>query len=278
MPRPASQYPMVRPKQSLGQNFLVDENIVRNIVRDLHPRPDDVLLEIGAGTGALTAHLVDRVRHLVVVEIDGRVIEDLRRRFASPTVTILHEDFLETDLKRLHTEFGHPLRIVGNLPYHLTSPILFRIFDSARWLTDATLMVQREVAHRIVADPGNKDYGILSVMTRFFGSARLLFDVSPNCFYPRPDVTSTLVHVHLGANRAAHPPVDEQRFATVVRTTFGKRRKTLRNSLRYLPFDEETVNVLLDGIRLPLDGRPEQLTVGAFVELAREIERLLNRP
>lgn len=262
----------LRPKQSLGQNFLIDPNIARKIAGKINPTTADVLVEVGPGTGALTSYLTGRAKHLVLVELDGRIVGDLRSKFPDPTTTILHEDFLTTDLAVLRRKFNKKLRIVGNIPYHLTSPILFKVFGSADSVRDLTIMIQREVARRIVAQPGSKQYGILSVMTAFYGSTRILFDVSPNCFYPKPSVTSTVISIILHDK----PPfdVDEDVFLTVVRTVFGKRRKTLRNSLQYLPYGEETVEQVTRDEDLPLRRRPEQLTLREFVDLAQRIVSL----
>jgi 16S rRNA (adenine1518-N6/adenine1519-N6)-dimethyltransferase len=265
----------LKPKQSLGQNFLVDENILRNIVRKLNLSQDDAVLEIGPGHGALTRHLVGCIRHLVVVEIDSRIVEELRLEFSSAGVDILHEDFLETDLEHWHDRFGRRLRLVGNIPYHLTSPILFKVFGNPALVQDLTVMVQREVAERIVAQPGTKDYGILSVVTQFYGEPTLLFDVSPNSFYPKPKVTSTVVGIRMYV-QPPYVPVNRTVFRTVVRTAFGKRRKTLRNSLKYLPYDERTVERIVSGIDFAMNRRPEELTVTDFVSLTRSIEPLLQ--
>jgi 16S rRNA (adenine1518-N6/adenine1519-N6)-dimethyltransferase len=261
----------VRPKQSLGQNFLVDDNIVRNIVRDMNIQPDDVVLEIGPGTGALTGHLAGLVRHLIIVEIDGRVIDGLRSRFTSFPVTILHEDILNTDFGSLASKMNCRLRIAGNLPYHLTSPILFRLFECSKSVRDATFMVQKEVAQRITAGPGSKEYGVLSVMTRFHGTAKTCFDVSPSCFYPKPRVVSTVIQIAFPDTGKPAVDADPQLFSTVVRTTFGKRRKTLRNSLHYLPFEEPVVDRIIGSLRFPLERRPETLSLEEFAELTRQV-------
>src|SRR5208283_2418510 len=185
----------VTPKRSLGQNFLIDENIVDKIIREMHLRTNDAVIEIGPGRGALTAKLAGKVRKLLIVEIDGRIIESLRERFASFGVAILHQDFLEIDLAEWQRQWNAKLRLLGNLPYHLTSPILFKVFDAAACVQDMTFTVQREVAQRLVAPPGSKTYGILSVMTQFYGDVKLLFHVSPNCFFPKPKVTSSVVQI-----------------------------------------------------------------------------------
>lgn len=261
----------VRPKQSLGQNFLVDDNIARNIARDAHLMENDVVVEIGPGHGALTKYLVKRVRHLIAVEIDRRVVNELRNLYESPSVTILHQDFLETDVADLCGKFGTKLRVMGNIPYHLTSEILIKIFDAREFVRDITIMVQKEVARRIVAKPGTKACGILSVFSQFYGIPRLMFDVSPNCFYPRPNVTSTLVQLKLFDELSES--VDVDLFKTLVRTAFGKRRKTLRNSLKYLPIDEDVAARFLSESEIPMHIRAEELTVEDWVKLTHELEK-----
>ncbi len=255
----------VAPRQSLGQNFLIDDNIATNIVRDLHVTKEDHLVEIGPGHGALTSHLAGAAGRLTAVEIDGRVIDELRSRFDVPGVEIIHDDFMNLPLKNLISGKGGRVRIVGNIPYHLTSSILFKAFDEHEHVRDVTIMVQREVARRIVAKPSTKEYGILSVLARFYGTPDILFHVSPNCFYPKPKVTSSVLRI------AFHDklpyPVSATLFREIVKTTFGKRRKTLRNSLSYLPYDVEALE-LINASRNPvLDRRPEQLSVDEFAEL-----------
>ncbi len=262
-----------KPRQSLGQNFLIDENIVRKIVKSFRPLPGDVVMEIGPGRGALTHELAGRVKHLILVEIDGRIIEDLRNRFASPGVTILHQDFLDVDLGWWRDTHQAKIRLLGNIPYHLTSPILFKSFEERSSIKDVTIMAQKEVTRRVVAKPGTKDYGILSVASRLYGTPEILFDVSPNCFYPRPKVTSSILHIHF-FNRLPGG-VNPEVFSTVIRTVFGKRRKTLRNGLKYLPYTEAAVGRIMDGVTLPLEKRPEQLTPEQFFDLTNQIERLV---
>ena len=263
----------VRPKQSLGQNFLTDQNIARNIVRSLKLRPDDPVVEIGPGQGALTGLLAAATTNLVAVEIDRRVVENLRERFGSLGARIVHGDILTVDYGGLVPSGGGRLRVVGNIPYHLTSEILFGIFDAWRSVRDATIMIQREVAKRLTAAPGTKEYGILSVCTRFYGTPELLFTVSPNCFYPKPAVTSAVVRITLHDN--VDRSVDERLFRTVVRTAFGKRRKTLRNSLQDLQFTEEQLAAILSDDTLGLKRRAEELSVEQFVELTSAIHRIL---
>ena len=264
---------IISPKQSLGQNFLIDDNIARNIVRDLHLAHEDTVVEIGPGQGALTKHLVGKAQHVIAVEIDHRVIENLWKQFIASDVSILHQNFLEIPLREISEQYKRKLRIVGNIPYHLTSPILFKVFDEHEVIQDLTMTVQREVAQRIVAKRETKEYGILSVFSQFYGTPRLLFNVSPNCFYPKPKVTSTVIQLVI---RETLPiDVDTNLFGTIVRTTFGKRRKTLCNSLKYLPYDEHAVQRIISGVTLSLDRRPEQLTVEDFITLTKDIQHII---
>lgn len=259
----------VRPKQSLGQNFLVDDNIARNIVRDLRLSVDDVVVEIGAGRGALTAHLAGKVRRLIAVEIDGRIVEELRATYASEKVDVVHGDILAVSFPELARRLGSPIRLVGNIPYHLTSPIMFKVFDERAAVHDLTVMVQREVALRITAKPRTKAYGILSVLTQFYGTPELLFTVSPNCFYPIPKVTSAVIRIAIRHQEPAD--VDGATFKRVVKTAFGKRRKTLRNSLADLPLGGYRLDMVLAGAGVSGRSRAEELTVEQFTALARHV-------
>lgn len=255
--------PGIRPRKSLGQHFLIDDNIARNIVRDLQLSPNDVVVEIGPGRGALTKHVAPRVRKLVAVEVDARAVEELRAQVRFPNTEVVHQDFLEFDLVGLSKHEGQRLRLIGNIPYNLTSEIILKAFDERASLQDFTFMVQREVARRLAARPGTKEYGILSVYAQLYGQMKVLFSVSQNCFYPKPAVSSAVIQEKLFESLPYM--VDENMFRTVVRTTFGKRRKTLRNSLKYLPWE----HLLRDARLSPslLDKRPEQLSVEEFVEL-----------
>jgi len=260
----------LRPKRSLGQNFLHDENISRKIINSISPQPSDVMVEIGPGKGALTKYLAGRVKNLIVVEIDDRMIHVLREYTGDvtgePGTTILHADFLETDLSEIARQIGQRLRIVGNVPYHITSPILFHVLDYRGAVIDLTIMIQKEVARRIVAQPGTKDYGILSVFCQLFTDPKVLFDVSPNAFTPRPKVTSSVVQFHI-LEAPRYPIVDERFLRMVIRGVFGKRRKTLRNSLGYL-FENGLPADLPD---VDLMRRPEDLSIVELVNLANKL-------
>ncbi|MBI5216846.1 MAG: ribosomal RNA small subunit methyltransferase A [Ignavibacteriae bacterium] len=264
----------VKPKQSLGQNFLVDDNIARKIATSINPKSDDVVVEIGPGQGALTKQLFSSSCRLIAYEVDGRVVESLKQKFESEQVSIIHQDFLQTDLRKLSSQFKQKLRVVGNIPYHLTSEIFFKVLDEREAVSDLTMMIQKEVAQRFIAKPGTKAYGILSVLCQFYGKAKLMFAVSPNCFYPKPKVISNVIQFSLFDELPFR--ANESLFRTVVKTAFGKRRKTLRNSLKYLPFEETKVVRILARISVDTTLRAEQLSPEQFTELTNEIEQALQ--
>ncbi|MBI4418100.1 MAG: ribosomal RNA small subunit methyltransferase A [Ignavibacteriales bacterium] len=259
---------MVVPRKSLGQNFLRDENVARNIVGTVNPGKEDVVLEIGPGTGVLTAHLVPAAGRYIGVEIDRRSLDLLRMRF--PEAEFVEGDILAIRLSDLRIPVGSRLRIVGNIPYYITSEILFWVLDQRMFIGDATLMMQWEVAKRLTAQPRSKDYGILSVVVQMYMIPEVKFRVSANSFYPKPAVDSAVVHL---GERPEVPPHPETAFRTVVRGTFGKRRKTLLNSLRYLGYSEQALRAM----RFDLGRRPEELTGEEFLELTRELERCSPR-
>ncbi len=259
------------PKKTLGQHFLHDGNIARNIVAELDPRPEDAVLEIGPGPGVLTGLLAACGCRLIAADVDARAVEMLRERFPAkdfPHLTLLHADILQLDLHALATQLDAPLRLIGNLPYNITSQILFHIFDQPAAVRDAVFMMQREVAGRIVAGPHCKEYGILSVLTQTHAAVRRCFNVSPHVFTPEPNVWSTVIHLQLENERLAEIK-NYSFFRRLVKATFGQRRKTLSNSLRQLGLTRDT----LPAESAPfLSQRPEQLSVGDFITLSNLIE------
>lgn len=256
--------PTFRPRKALGQNFLRDMNVARKIVEAIAPAADQTVLEIGPGEGVLTSLLAPRVKRLVAVEVDGRAIPALHALLAGTSAEIIHADILSMDISAIAGNEG-PLRVVGNIPYNITSPILFRILDQRDVVMDATLLMQREVARRLAASHGNKEYGILSVFCQLFADVTVLFDVSPHVFFPRPEVTSSLVQLRMlsGPRYAVR---DEAFFRSMVRAVFGKRRKTLRASLRYFLPELPATTVPVD-----LQRRPEDLAIHELVGLANAL-------
>lgn len=255
----------IRPKKSLGQHFLRDDRIARSIVDALAPARGDVVLEIGPGDGALTRHLVSSEATLVLVDIDQRVVETMQSQFGN-RVRIIHSDILAVDPAQIAQESGvDAVRIIGNIPYYITNPILFHFLDRRQAVRDMVLMVQREVARRIAASPGSKEYGIVSVTCQLHADVDILFDVRPGSFHPPPEVTSSVIRLRM-LGHPRYEVADERFFRTVVRGTFGKRRKTLRNSLQGLPGVSPAV---LDATLL--SRRPEQLSVAEFARMSNTL-------
>jgi 16S rRNA (adenine1518-N6/adenine1519-N6)-dimethyltransferase len=250
---------MLPPKKSLGQNFLRDENVARNIIDSLKLRAADVVVEIGPGQGALTKYLAAKCSRLVAIEVDERAVRLLHDTFAE-SIEVVYADVLSVSLSTMFRKENRRLRVVGNIPYNITSEILFWLFDHHELVEDATLMVQLEVARRFVARTETKDYGILSVLLAYYTEPELLFKVSRNSFFPRPEVDSAVVRLRFRENLQK---CDRELLTAVVRSTFGKRRKTLRNGLRYMGFDAAH----LDAVPFDLTKRPEELALDEFLNL-----------
>jgi 16S rRNA (adenine1518-N6/adenine1519-N6)-dimethyltransferase len=250
--------PAHRPRRRFGQHFLEDAGVVDRIVAAIRPRRGDCLVEIGPGLGALTAPLLREAGHLEVVEIDRDIVRALRAQF-SPDALVVHEgDALELDFSRL----GSRLRIAGNLPYNVSTPLLFHLDGFAARIVDCHFMLQREVVRRMQAAPGTPDYGRLSVMLQYRWQVESLFDVAPTAFRPQPKVWSSVVRMNPHA-ALAFPARDEACFALVVARAFGQRRKTLRNALRGLAGEAE-----LSALGIDPGARGETLGVRSFVEIA----------
>ena len=251
-----------KPKKRFGQNFLQDENILNKIVKEINPQPDDLIIEIGPGYGALTQKLLSATENLIAVEIDNELTNNLKEKF--PQLHLINEDFLETNLSQLSTD-GKKLRVVGNIPYNITSPILFKLIENNILIEDAVFMVQYEVAKRMTSEIGTKDYGILAVVLKYFTETRLCFKISPNVFYPKPKVFSALIHIRF--KEMKQQKEEQKLFIEVVKAAFGNRRKTLKNSLSNSIFHE--IDFSNSGIDLSL--RAENLSVDDFVKLTKYV-------
>lgn len=247
-----------RARKRFGQNFLVDPNIIRKIVAAISPKPGEILIEIGPGLGALTAPLAEQAQHLHVVEIDRDLVARLRSTYAPEAMTIHEGDALKFNF----AELGDGLRVVGNLPYNISTPLLFHLADQAEAIRDMTFMLQREVVDRMVADPDTDAYGRLSVMLQYRFHLDKLFDVPPGAFRPMPKVTSAIVRlVPKPASELAAK--DEALLARIVAAAFGQRRKTLRNTLREFVDQAQLAELGIDA-----GWRGERLAVEDFVRIA----------
>ena len=262
----------IKPLKRFGQNYLNDQNILNNIVKEINPGASDNLLEIGPGLGSLTEKLLNYIPNLTAVEIDKRVIENLSKKF--PQVNLINDDFLNLDLQKLIAKSENKLRIIGNIPYNLTSSIIFKMIENNSIISDSVIMVQTEVARRMVAQKGTKEYGILSILLNYFSEIKHCFRVSPNVFYPKPKVYSSVIHIFF---RELNESKEEQRlFIKIVKAAFGNRRKTLRNS-----FENSLASVGLEEIDFESSGidlalRAEQLTIDDFKKLTKYVFKLQN--
>lgn len=265
----------MRAKRSLGQNFLVDPNIQRRIVDALEPGPGDEVLEIGPGTGALTRHLAARAGRVVAIEKDDDLAAALRAEFeGTPGVTIVHGDALEADLRALVQDPEH-VKIIGNIPYNITSPLLFHLLEPPLHAERIVVMVQREVADRLLAPPGDKAYGALTVGVRTVADVKRLFHVGRAAFRPVPDVDSTVIMIvpHRPPRLSAEERAD---LRVLTRTAFGWRRKQLQKILRSAEeyqVDPADLDGVADETGITLDRRPETLSPDEFVALCRALRK-----
>ena len=251
-----------KPKKRFGQNFLQDENILNKIFREINTQTDDSMIEIGTGYGALTQKLISSTENLIAIEIDNELAKRLKQKF--PQLQLINKDFLETDLLTLTTQ-SKRLRIVGNIPYNITSPILFKLIENNKLVKDAVFMVQLEVAKRMTSNRGTKDYGILAVVLKYFSETDLCFKISPNVFYPKPKVFSALIHIRF--KEIAESEEEQKLFIAIVKAAFGNRRKTLKNSFSNSIFHE--IDFSNSGINLSL--RAEKLNVDDFFILTKHV-------
>jgi 16S rRNA (adenine1518-N6/adenine1519-N6)-dimethyltransferase len=262
--QPAHKLP--RPRKRFGQHFLVDPSAIRQIVDLVQPQETDRVLEIGPGRGALTKPLVARLEHLVVVEIDRDLAAFLCQRFVGPKFRLIEDDILRLDLRGVAREEGkEKLLIVGNLPYNITAPLLFRLLEQVDCVGKAFLMLQSEVAWRLVAPPGTKDYSLLSVLLAMHAEVKVRLEVSRRAFRPVPKVESTVVELNFRSS-CRYPVQDEGFFTRLVRTAFAQRRKMLRNSLLGLVprGGREELEKIAAHAALDLQRRPETLTLEEF--------------
>jgi 16S rRNA (adenine1518-N6/adenine1519-N6)-dimethyltransferase len=257
------------PKKGWGQHFLVDRNILNKVIRTARVGKDDVVLEIGPGLGEMTLALARQARRVIAVEIDSKLVGILKKKMVDdPNVEVIQDDILKIDFDQFLYQEGTRIKVVANLPYQISTPLLFRFIDSRHLFLTLTLMLQKEVAERMVAAPGRKEYGPLSIFVQLFSNPSIRFFVKPTAFFPPPKVESAVVHMTWREKPMVHMQ-DEDWFKKVVRGAFGYRRKTLINALRHsdlsLPRDME---LTLEKIGIDPKRRPETLSIQEFALLA----------
>ncbi len=260
-------------QKKFGQNFLIDPRVLDKIIAAAEITKDDFVLEIGPGIGTMTQYLAEAAREVTAVEIDRNLIPILSETLAEyENVTVLNQDVLKTDIAAIAQERngGRPIKVVANLPYYITTPIIMGLFESRVPIDSITVMVQKEVAQRMQAQPGTKDYGALSLAVQYYAKPYIAANVPPNCFIPRPNVGSAVIRL----KKYENPPVkvqDERLLFRLIRASFNQRRKTLVNGLKNcaeLPFSKEQILAVFEVTGLAENIRGEALTLAQFAQLS----------
>lgn len=258
-------------KSKLGQNFLRDPHAVDRIAAALGDLAGRTVVEIGPGEGVITSLLAARARRVIAVEVDHDLALHLRVQFPPEIVVVVEQDVLDFDFATALADHGPPgerFAVVGNLPYYITSPILLKLAENHAVLDLAVLMVQREVADRVTAQPGSRDYGVLSVTTQAYGPVEPLFTLPPSAFSPQPEVHSTVFRWRF-APRFAELDIQEEPFLRFVKQSFAQKRKTLANNLRAAGFASDEVVSALEKAGIPAQARAESLSIDSFASLVR---------
>ena len=269
-------------QKKFGQNFLIDTNILEEIIEAAEISPDDFVLEIGPGIGTMTQYLCESAREVVAVEIDTNLIPILEDTLSEyDNVTVLNQDILKVDINKLAREHnnGKPIKVVANLPYYITTPIIMGLFESHVPIDSITIMVQKEVADRMQEGPGSKDYGALSLAVQYYAKPEIVVNVPPSCFMPQPKVGSAVIRL----TRHEAPPVDvvnEKRLFQIIRASFNQRRKTLANGLNNFGsfgLSKEEIQESITELGVPVNVRGEALTLEQFAKLSNIIEAKMNK-
>ena len=260
-------------QKKFGQNFLIDTHVLDKIILAAGVTKDDCVLEIGPGIGTMTQYLAEAAGHVVAVEIDSNLIPILKETLADyDNVTVIHADILKTDINELTQKFngGRPIKVVANLPYYITTPIIMGLFEGQVPIDNITVMVQKEVADRMQVGPGSKDYGALSLAVQYYAEPYIVANVPPNCFMPRPNVGSAVIRL----TRHKNPPVsaeDPGLMFRLIRASFNQRRKTLQNGLNNspeVPYSKEQIISAIESLGLSPSVRGEALNLEQFAALA----------
>jgi 16S rRNA (adenine1518-N6/adenine1519-N6)-dimethyltransferase len=260
------------PKKRLGQHFLVDRNILNKVIRTAEVGKEDVVVEVGPGPGEMTRALARLVKQVIAVEIDPKLVEILKKRLADcPNVEVVKSDILKVDFKGLYKKEGHPIKVVANLPYQISTPLLFRFIEAKEAFSTLTLMLQREVAERMAATSGGKEYGPLSIFVQIFLDVSIRFFIKPSAFFPPPKIESAVVHM-VWKERPRIEQKDEEWFKKVVKACFGYRRKTLLNALKHSELSlHESPGSKMEKVGIDPQRRPETLSIEEFVRLAEAL-------
>jgi 16S rRNA (adenine1518-N6/adenine1519-N6)-dimethyltransferase len=270
--RELSEYGLF-PRKSLGQHFLVDRSILNKVIRAARVGKEDVVVEVGPGLGGMTLALAREVKKVIAIEIDRKLVAILKEKVTGhPNVEVVESDILKVDFKHFFQKEGHPIKVVANLPYQISTPLLFRFIESKEAFSAFTLMLQKEVAERMVAPPGKKEYGPLSIFVQMFLDVSVRFFIKPSAFFPPPKVESAVVHM-VWKEKPMVQTNDEEWFKRVVKACFGYRRKTLSNALRHSELSlPEPIGSSMEKIGIDPRRRPETLTIEEFAKLAEVLK------
>ena len=260
------------PRKGWGQHFLVDRNILNKVIRTAQVGKEDVVLEIGPGLGEMTLALARQAKRVIAVEIDPKLAEILKKKVAGySNVEVVREDILKVDFDPFRDQEDHPIKVVANLPYQISTPLLFRFIESREIFSTLTLMLQKEVAERMVASPGGKEYGPLSIFVQLVSNLSIRFSVKPSAFFPPPKVESAVVHI-VWREKPILDLKDEKWFKKVVRGCFCYRRKTLINALKHSGLSlPQRVEERIEKIGIDPQRRSETLTIQEFAILAEAL-------
>lgn len=265
-------------QKKFGQNFLIDTHVLEKIIAAAGVTEDDCVLEIGPGIGTMTQYLAEHARSVVAVEIDKNLIPILQETLKEyENITVINDDILEVDINKLTEEYngGRPIKVVANLPYYITTPIIMGLFEGGVPIDNITVMVQKEVAERMQVGPGSKDYGALSLAVQYYADAYIVANVPPNCFIPRPGVGSAVIRL----TRHKEPPVevdDPKLMFKLIRASFNQRRKTLQNGLNNspeLPFAKDEIADAIESLGVTPQIRGEALTLKQFADVSNYFTR-----
>ncbi len=268
-------------QKKFGQNFLIDPHVLDKIIRAAQIEKEDVVLEIGPGIGTMTQCLAESARQVIAVEIDDHLIPILQETLKDyDNVKVIHGDILKVDIHALAREYhkGKPLKVVANLPYYITTPIIMGLFEEHVPVDSITVMVQKEVAQRMEAGPGTKDYGALSLAVQYYASPYLVANVPPNCFIPRPSVGSAVIRLTCHTKTPIEVE-DEKLMFNLIRASFNQRRKTLQNGLNNaaeIPYSKEEIAQVIESLGFSPTVRGEALTLEQFAALANGFSRISN--
>lgn len=276
-------------KKRFGQNFLVNRNTAEAIVRSGNLTQDDIVVEVGVGLGALTTPLGEAAKHVIAFEIDSGIVRLHEEEQDLPdNVTLIHQDILKADFDQIYKQCGGPIKILANLPYSISNPFIFKLIEHSHLIHSVTVMLQKEVADRLNAEPNTKDYGVPTILLGSCATVKKKMTLKPAEFHPRPKVDSVVIFIDFSKNRIEEGTTtdfDKSIFTKIVRTTFNQRRKTIANTLQNAgvfgptgkEFKEQNKQqslLALEKANIPPQTRPETLTVSRFIELTKCIEAL----